>query len=247
MSKSCSVFLVSLSEKLPKSVFRRISVLIRHLQSEPHTIRCALIEAIGNIIAHHLMFEEGDSAKKQMDHFFDILEERFRDINSYVRAKVLQVCGYLCELKAMPLRRRSDIVELVLGRLRDKSSYVRKKAIQNLIMFIRTHPFSKDGGELKHSFFCKRLEELTQKLKMFSTLPTSFMASNSIADTTYIVPKNSLNMEESLEEKEEGGNDVTGFYDTNDTVAGKSIKEVHPSSLERTASPLLQVRSSVFF
>lgn len=178
MSKSCAIFLVKISEKLPKLVLRKLSILIRHLQSDSYTIRCALIEAIGNLISHHLMSEDTDSAKRQMDSLFDVLEERFRDVNSYVRVKVLQVFGYLCELKAVFLTRRYDLLELILDRLNDKSSHVRRKAIQNLIVFIRTHPFSKDGGELKHSFFVKKLEELTDKLKKFPLLASKDRESN---------------------------------------------------------------------
>ena len=172
-----------MSEKMPKSVLKKMSMLARHLQSDSYTIRCALVETIGNLIAHHLMFEETDSARRQMDGLLDILEERFRDVSSYVRAKVLQVVGYLCELKAILLRRRFDLLELILDRIRDKSSHVRRKAIQNLIVFIRTHPFSKDGGELKLSFFQKRLEELAENLKSFSRPPTELLESDDVSDT----------------------------------------------------------------
>jgi condensin complex subunit 1 len=176
---------MKISEKLPRSVLRKMSVLSRHLHSESYTIRCALVETIGNLIAHHLVAEETDSARRQVDSLLDILEERFRDVNSYVRAKVLQVFGFLCELKAIFLRRRYELLELVLDRVNDKSSHVRRKAIQNLIVFVRTHPFSKDGGELRRSFFCKRLDELSATLKTFSSPPGDILNSSVTRDVDF--------------------------------------------------------------
>lgn len=38
-----------------------------------------------------------EARKRQVEGFFDLLFERFLDINSYVRSKLISVCGRLCE------------------------------------------------------------------------------------------------------------------------------------------------------
>lgn len=55
-------------------------------------MRCGLIEVIGNLIND--LAQQEDNAPNNMHQvggFFDILDERFLDVNSYCRSKVLQV------------------------------------------------------------------------------------------------------------------------------------------------------------
>ena len=54
-----------------------------------------MVEVIGNLIHHHLAIDPTESAAKSMFAYYDILMDRFRDIHSNVRCKVLQV---LCKL-----------------------------------------------------------------------------------------------------------------------------------------------------
>ena len=56
------------------------------------------------------------------------------------------------------MRRRPAVVDLATQRLHDKSSQVRKRAMQLLVTLLRTHPFCKDGGELQLSVLEVQIE-----------------------------------------------------------------------------------------
>ena len=62
-------------------------------------MRMALIEIIGIIIRDISNSDEGDEEqkKKQIKRFFELLLERYLDLNSWVRCKVLQTIIKLCE------------------------------------------------------------------------------------------------------------------------------------------------------
>ncbi|KAK9763414.1 condensin complex non-SMC subunit Cnd1 [Basidiobolus ranarum] len=163
--KSFSRFLTKLSELSPKLLLKQMGLLVRQLDSESYVIRCALIEIIGHAILHLATLEQNDLQHKQIDHYFDVLEERFRDVNSICRSKVLQVLSILCESKAKFPKRRPRLVALVISRLEDKSSNVRKNAIKTLSKLLETHPFLIEGGELVLDTFQGRLNQIDRELK----------------------------------------------------------------------------------
>jgi condensin complex subunit 1 len=59
----------------------------------------ALIEVIGLLIRDISLSDEGDEEqkKKQVKRFFELLMERYLDLNSWVRCKVLTTLIKLCE------------------------------------------------------------------------------------------------------------------------------------------------------
>ena len=63
-----------------------------------YTLRCAVVEVCGNLIEDLTKQDErSEDHKKQIEGFFDVLEERFIDINPYCRSRALQVQTKLCE------------------------------------------------------------------------------------------------------------------------------------------------------
>lgn len=62
-------------------------------------MRMAIIEIIGLLIRDISASDEGDEEQKnkQVKRFFELLMERFLDLNSWVRCKVLQTLIKLCE------------------------------------------------------------------------------------------------------------------------------------------------------
>lgn len=61
-------------------------------------MRIGVCEIIGLLIVDFGDMEElNESQLKQLESYFDLIEERFRDVNSYVRSKVLQVVARICE------------------------------------------------------------------------------------------------------------------------------------------------------
>ena len=109
--------------------------------------------------------ERGENDKSQMNAFFDVLEERFLDINPYCRCKTIQVYVKLCELDQKFPKRRQRAAELACRSLEDKSSHVRRNAIKLLGTLIRTHPFTAlHGAQLARKDWQERLEKVDAEL-----------------------------------------------------------------------------------
>jgi condensin complex subunit 1 len=164
--KSISAFMVKFSELAPRVVIKQMTMIAKQLDSENYTLRCAVIEVCGNMIADLSKQEErGENHKSQLNAFFDVLEERFLDINPYCRCRVIQVYIKICELEQKFPKRRQRAAELAARSLEDKSSNVRRNAIKLLGTLIKTHPFSvMHGGELNYTDWKSRLEAVEAQL-----------------------------------------------------------------------------------
>ncbi len=109
--------------------------------------------------------DRGENHKTQMNAFFDVLEERFLDINPYCRCRTIQVYVKLCELDQKFPKRRQKAAELACRSLEDKSSHVRRNAIKLLGTLIRTHPFTAlHGAQLARKDWQERLEKVESEL-----------------------------------------------------------------------------------
>lgn len=143
--------------------------LAKFMDSESYTLRCSIIEVCGNLIAM-LSKEEDDERsenhKAQINVFFDVLEERFLDVNPYCRCRVIQVYIKLCDLDTKFPKRRQAVAELAARSLEDKSSNVRRNAIKLLGKLVSTHPFAVlHGGLLSHNEWNARLEACDAEIK----------------------------------------------------------------------------------
>ncbi|CAK3900817.1 probable subunit of condensin complex [Lecanosticta acicola] len=160
--KSVSTFVARLSELIPRVVQRQITYLAKLLESENYTLRCAIIEVCGNLISMLSKLEEserGEQTKGQINAFFDVLQERFLDVNPYCRCRAIQVYAKLCDLDTKYPKQRLRATELAAQSLEDKSSNVRRNAIKLLAKLIGTHPFAlMHGGQLSHEQWSERLE-----------------------------------------------------------------------------------------
>lgn len=153
--KSVSTFLIKISELLPNVIIRQGALLNNLLDSEAYTLRCAMIEVCGNLIAYLSKLSQDDrneAHKRNIDIFFDVLEQRFLDINPYCRCRVMQVYVKLCDLpylSSKPGRKRRQVAaDYAEQSLKDKSSNVRRNAIKILSKLVETHPFSAMYGGL---------------------------------------------------------------------------------------------------
>lgn len=120
----------------------------------------------GNLIADISRQEErSDNHKTQINAFFDVLEERFLDINPYCRCRAIQVYMKICDLDQKFPKRRQSAVELTARSLEDKSSNVRRNAIRLLAKLVSTHPFNiMHGGQLSYKDWNARLEDVDAQL-----------------------------------------------------------------------------------
>lgn len=130
--------------------------------AKSYTIRNAIIHAFSRVVHLRLFEDNSEAAKKTRDEILEILEERLRDVIAYTRTKALQCWTYLCTHRAIPLAALPNVIEHAMGRLIDKSAFVRKAAVQFLNAVLEHNPY--EGGCLKRSVFDKQLIEVNKKI-----------------------------------------------------------------------------------
>ncbi|KAI4881936.1 hypothetical protein NFI96_014582 [Prochilodus magdalenae] len=172
--KAFSSFLSELSTLIPEAMIPNISVLLTHLEGEcalnvifgnlrSSSMRVAVCEVLGEVLVRVLSGDKlDDSGRADRDRFLDTLQEHIHDSHSHVRARVLQVYSRIVNSKALPLCRYTEVMELAVGRLGDKSVHVCKSAIQLLAAFIAHNPYS---CKLSSVDLKTPLEKETAKLK----------------------------------------------------------------------------------
>lgn len=127
-------------------------------------MRMAIVEVMGCLIRELSTVEDTEAEQvnreKKINGLFDLLVERYLDLNSYVRAKVINTLAKICELPAKFPKQRLAVTETTIAALEDKSSSVRRYAIALLTKLILTHPYGlMHGGLLK-------LEEWEERYKV---------------------------------------------------------------------------------
>lgn len=192
----------------------------------------AIVEIIGCLIREIAMSDEGEqeSREKKLNNLFDLLTERYLDLSSYVRAKVITTLSKLCELPVKFPKQRLTITELTIGALEDKGSSVRRHAVALLTKLILTHPYGlMHGGLLKleeweerYSTVCKDLEELDKKLDPGAGEPDD-------------------SEEEDEEESEEEDDEEDAQPETSDADEGQSSDANGPI----TSSPMKAARKRI--
>ncbi|KAF2147324.1 uncharacterized protein K452DRAFT_282328 [Aplosporella prunicola CBS 121167] len=184
--KSVSTFITKISELAPRLVIKQMTLLAKLLESESYTLRCAIIEVCGNLIA--MLSKQDDSERSeqsegQINVFFDVLEERFLDVNPYCRCRAIQVYVRLCDLEAKYPQRRQSAAELAARSLEDKSSNVRRNAIKLLGKLVTTHPFSVlHGGQLSFDDWNARLQKVDEEINALK--PPEELQEKSTVDAT---------------------------------------------------------------
>ncbi|TYJ51842.1 hypothetical protein B9479_007560 [Cryptococcus floricola] len=166
--RSFSKFLVRLAELSPRMVQKQMPLLLAHLDSDAHPMRMAIVEIIGILIRDISSSDEGDEEQKtkQINKFFELLMERYLDLNSWVRCKVLTTLIKLCDLPAKFPKQRRQITELTIRTLEDKTSSARRYAIQLLCKLLETHPFGAlHGGTLNIDEWQERYTKINEELK----------------------------------------------------------------------------------
>ncbi|KAK7496786.1 hypothetical protein BaRGS_00011995 [Batillaria attramentaria] len=142
-ARAYSQFLVELAEKVPAAMLPNVSVVLTHLDGESYSLRNGVLGMMGEILIRVLSKEGLDQNQRiNRDGFFDRLQDHIHDIHAFVRSKVLQIWLTIVSEKCLPLPRQEALVGLVLGRLQDKSSQVRRYAIQLLTAVLRCNPFA---------------------------------------------------------------------------------------------------------
>ena len=133
-------------------------------------MRIAIVDVIGYLIRDLVnstdLGNDDQSVQKQVDVFFDILNERTRDLSSYVRTKDLTVLTKLCDLPAKFPKQRLDMSKLAVGMLEDKVATVRKNALTLLSQLVITHPYGlMHGGLMARKDWEEHYDNVSKELK----------------------------------------------------------------------------------
>ncbi|RKO83089.1 non-SMC mitotic condensation complex subunit 1, partial [Blyttiomyces helicus] len=174
VAKAFSKFLARLSDVLPKDFLKQMVLLQVHLDSESYSLRCGMLEAIGNLIHNLLVIDRSESARTSLEAYFEILQERFKDVNAFVRTRLLAILTRLAERRAdiaitdIPIQFLPKLVSLTVGRLHDKSMTVRRQAMKLLTCFLQSTPYTalpQDFGKLSLKQFRGRKEDIDRLIK----------------------------------------------------------------------------------
>lgn len=147
--KYVAPFIHELAQRRPRLVLANIAHLLPHLDSEPYSLRSAIVFALGHIVEHigkntnpstEAMMdpedadaEEGSSSlnlEKSRGTLLDILATRSHDTSSYTRSAVLKTWIQLVQNGAVPVARVHAVTDMAIDRLHDKTVMVRKQALQ---------------------------------------------------------------------------------------------------------------------
>ncbi|XP_029308182.1 condensin complex subunit 1 [Cottoperca gobio] len=213
--KAFASFIAELGILVPELMIPNISVLITHLEGESHTMRVAVCEVLGEILVHVLCGDGLDeSGKADRDRFFDTLQEHLHDTHSHVRTRVLQVYTRIVNSKALPLCKYSEVMELGVGRLMDKSINAVKSAIQLLAAFIAHNPYSckLSSADLKKPLEKEAAKLMEMKEKLGGTAPVAVIKASELwaamEPELLVTVKTELEPQNETEEEEEGDRDV---------------------------------------
>ncbi|PSN48611.1 hypothetical protein C0J52_18669 [Blattella germanica] len=143
-TRAYSQFLVEVAESVPELILPAINMLTVHLNGESPAMRMCVLGIMGEIVLRMLSVESLDENSRDLrDEFLDHLEDHLHDVNAFVRVKVLK---------------------LVVGRLQDKSSNVKKNALQLVTTFLEGNPFAAklklEELEAQHKKEAQKLETL---------------------------------------------------------------------------------------
>lgn len=164
LAKNISSFVAELSERLPKLILPSISLLLTHLENENATMRSGVIQSLGYLVckAYNAQGnEDSNNSVKTRDSLLEILVERIMDKTSYTRVRVLQTWSYLCQERSIPLNMYVPLTNKCAHRVEDKSSFVRRAAIQLLTNLLLYNPYS---SQLKMSTFKTSLQKINEQI-----------------------------------------------------------------------------------
>ncbi|XP_053963844.1 condensin complex subunit 1 [Anastrepha ludens] len=170
VSRNFSNFLMELATIAPKLMIPHLSTLADELLNcESHTLRNCILQIMGDAIVGELTSEElSEELKEARNEFLENLLAHINDVSAHVRAKVLQIWNNMKEENAVPLSFQLKVLCEAVERLEDKTSSVRKQAVQLIKSFLERNPFAAKLTleELikKHAEECEKMEKLSEVL-----------------------------------------------------------------------------------
>ncbi|GAX12009.1 condensin complex subunit 1 [Fistulifera solaris] len=180
--KNVAPFVSSLAASQPRLVLKHMPQLMFFLNSEPYTMRNALITAIGHILqslAHNNAESENSvmfDASKARENLLSVLSTRIYDTSSYTRATVLRTWISLIQSKSLPKDHFLPVTRMAVDRLQDRTVIVRKQALLLISELLENNPFM---GNLDPAPYRTKLNELYTYMK--ENMPPHIRGANEAA------------------------------------------------------------------
>ncbi|XP_076253799.1 CAP-D2 condensin subunit [Rhynchophorus ferrugineus] len=166
-SRYCAQFLTAMANQMPNLMLPEVLYLNKYLNNESYTLRNAVLnvitEVIITVLTNHTLTEEQTGYR---DDFLTILLDHINDVSAHVRSKVLQHWARLQKENAIPKKLVNEVLEKVIDHLDDKSTLVRKSAINCVTTFIATNIYS---SELSLKKMQAGLDENTNQMDSMKT------------------------------------------------------------------------------
>lgn len=169
ISRNFSNFLMELASIAPKLMIPHLSTLCDELLNcESHLLRNCILQIMGDAIVGELTSEElSEELKEARNEFLENLLMHINDVSAHVRAKVLQIWHHMKEEQAVPLSFQLKVLCEAVDRLDDKTSSVRKHAVQLIKAFLERNPYS---AKLTLAELLQKHEEEVQKMEKLTEL-----------------------------------------------------------------------------
>ncbi|KAL8621609.1 hypothetical protein ACOMHN_036842 [Nucella lapillus] len=249
-ARAYSQFLVEIGEKVPAAVLPNVSVVLAHLDEECYTLRNGVLGMMGEILTHILSKEGLDSHQKvARDGFFDRLQDHIHDMHAFVRSKVLQIWLNIVNEKCLPLPRQEMLVSLVLGRLQDVSSQVRRYAIQLLTAVLKCNPFAAKLSveELSMSYENEqaKLKEMMHDDSISASQPAERSTEELEEEWKQILPQ-VMEALAAAEEDDADTSDGSAAVFADDDTCHSALDKVHTLMMEEQFSSAVQLVKAVY-
>ncbi|OAF71950.1 hypothetical protein A3Q56_00271 [Intoshia linei] len=132
--KGIPTFIVEVTMRNPAVMFKQLPILFQLRCVEYYTVRIAVLTAIGFLVFDYIpkIVNKGksvDGCNKILEKCFFVLEEHVHDTNAFVRSKVVSIWQNVIAHDALPHSRQKTLLPLLIGRLYDKSTNVRKMVL----------------------------------------------------------------------------------------------------------------------
>uniref|UniRef100_A0A1I8PTP0 Condensin complex subunit 1 n=1 Tax=Stomoxys calcitrans TaxID=35570 RepID=A0A1I8PTP0_STOCA len=170
VSRNFSNFLMHSASVAPKLMIPHLSTLCDELLNcESYLLRNCILQIMGDAIVGELTSEElSEDLKEARNEFLENLLMHINDVSAHVRSKVLQIWHHMKEEQAVPLSFQLKVLSEAVERLEDRTSSVRKHAVQLIKAFLERNPFSAkltlDELQKKHDEEVEKMEKLTELL-----------------------------------------------------------------------------------
>ncbi|XP_049860185.1 condensin complex subunit 1-like [Schistocerca gregaria] len=156
VAKTYGQFIAELAESVPELVLPHIDLLKSLLDVKAYVMRNSVLSAYSIIVQKCLSGEDlSEEERNKRDDLLCDMEDHIHDVNAFVRSRVLQLWQNLVKEHAVPISFHASVLERAVGRLHDKSAFVKKSAVQLVASFLEQNPFASRLG----------LEELQAQLE----------------------------------------------------------------------------------